>query len=480
MTLSQVENPVPPCDMNQHGSEQPASALLLRISRCLLPTVILLFLVPFVALQFYSVPAVDDFCKATLSFNAVPQPTVLSITWMYYTHWSPRWLTTLLQSFLMSRFDLVRAYPWLLLAVLLANVGAVWYFFRAVFRFTVGSSLLIALVFYSAYVASLTDPEQQILWVTGAIEYNLSFSTLLVLVSALCRPRKQTGYFVLIGLLSIALPAQHEIAGAFLFAILLGGIIISRVQEIPAMQWYLSLFSAFLSQVVVMLSPGNKIRAAQEHRHLWDLAHIPRWAGHSLYHSMGWLAFPSILLAGCCAILVAKRGQGVEVRNALPPAWLGAAGICAMIALCGEMALTEVAMGTWIPSRTIAWFQFMFWLCFVCVVLIGIPELFRVRFSVATRLGVYLLFAVSLLGSANFRAALDDLRGTAQAWHQIDAAQLRRRGGTESFELPARYPKLALRQRIASDSGCWVNQCLANYLHTATVIGKDSSEECPH
>ncbi len=149
------------------------------------------------------------------------------------------------------------------------------------------------------------------------------------------------------------------------------------------------------------------------------------------------------------------------------------------VILC-EYCLVELASGNWSPNRVVAWFAFVFCLLFVCLVLTGIPELARTQFSLATKTGIYILFAVSVLGSTNFRAAVEDLGGTAQAWRRLDASQLRQRGGAVVFELPARYPKLSMHQQVTSDSGCWVNRCLANYLHATSVVGKDSSEECPH
>ncbi len=116
------------CD--QHAVEVPKREWLSLLSRWLLPSLIVLFLVPFFVLFFYAVPALDDFCKATLSFNAVPQKSAFSITWMYYTQWSPRWLTTFIQSIVMSHIDLAKSYGWLLLAVALSNIGALWYFFK--------------------------------------------------------------------------------------------------------------------------------------------------------------------------------------------------------------------------------------------------------------------------------------------------------------------------------------------------------------
>jgi len=450
------------------------------VESLIVPSTLFVFLAPFIILLFYSLPATDDFCKATLSFDTVPQSSVLSVTWMYYTKWSPRWLTTFLQSLVMSHVDLTSHYGWLLLAVIVTNLAALWHFFRTVFHLSRTSALLVAGVFYSAYLASLDNLQLELYWLTGATEYNLPLSTLLVLVSLLYHARHGIWYYIAIALLSIALPAQHEIAGTLLCMISLAGVVVMRVKKLPVRQWYLSFGTAVLSQTVVMLSPGNAIRAAEQHRRLWDIAHIPRWVVHSLYHGLNWLSHPAILVAGFCILLLYQCDQDCNTTKEVPAKWLGIAGVCAMFAVLGEVALVETASHIWIPSRVVAWFEFVFWLLFICVILKGIPEIHGVRFSQQTRIGAFSLLAVVLLGSSNFRAAVEDVRGPAQSWWRINSSHLGQRGGAVEFEGPIRYPKLAMHQNISSDPGCFVNKCMANYLHSKTVVVKNSDEECPH
>jgi hypothetical protein len=466
------------------NDHRPVAALPATAGRMveafLVPCLLVVFLAPFLVLLFYSLPATDDFCKATLAFDTVPQSSVLSVTWAYYTRWSPRWLTTLLQSLVMSRVNLTTHYGWLLLSVIITNLTALWYFFRTFFHLPRTTSLLVAGAFYAAYVASLEDLQLELYWLTGAIEYNLSFSTLLVLVSLLYQARRAVWYYAAVALLSIAVPAQHEIAGTLLCMILLGGVIVMRLKKLPATQWYLSLGMAVLSQAVVMLSPGNAIRAAQEHKHLWDFAHFPRWFAHTFYHGINWFSRPAILVAGFCIFLLCQRDQDSDAAEDLPSKLPGIISVCAMFGLLCEVALVETASGMWIPSRVVAWFEFVFWLLFICLILKGIPEIHRVRFSQSTRIGAFSLFAVTLVGSSNFRGAVEDLRGPAQSWWRMNSSRLQQRGGALEFQDPARYPNLAMHPNLSSDSGCFVNKCMANYLRAKTVVVKDPLEECPH
>jgi hypothetical protein len=150
-----------------------------------------------------------------------------------------------------------------------------------------------------------------------------------------------------------------------------------------------------------------------------------------------------------------------------------------MVFIVSEYCLVEMASGAWSPDRVVAWFSFVFCSFFVCCILTGVPEISKVQFSQATKMGILILWAVTLLGSNNFRAALEDLHGPARVWHHIDAAQLRQRGGNIEFKLPPAYPKLSMQQEVTPDSGCWVNRCLANYLHAQTVVAEQSNEKCP-
>jgi hypothetical protein len=465
-----------------HGILQSTTALTSAMPRflfrLLLPSVLVTFLTPFVILLFYSLPATDDYCKAALSYDAVRQPGVLAITWMYYMKWTPRTLTVLLQSLAMSRVSLITGYGWLLLAVIALNLAALWFFFRTVFRLTRKTSLLAAVTFYAAWVASITQPVEAIYWLTDATEYNLSLSALLVLVSLLYRPRHTTWYFVAVAALSLSIPAMHELAGTFLCIILLAGAAVALWRRVSAPQVYLSLGLAGLSQIIMLLAPGIAVRAAREHRHLWDIAHFPRWTAHAFYHGVNWVGYPAVLLAACCIWLLLQSERRRDAGSP-PPRWFVVAGLCGMFFLLCEVALIETATGTWLPPYVITWFEFVFWLLFVCVVLGSSAEVSQTAFSPSTQVGVFVLLSVLLLGSSNFRAAVQDLRGSARSWWRMDSSRLQQRGTALVFRAPVRYPNLAMHQHLTADPGCWVNRCMATYLGAETVVVRDSTETCP-
>jgi len=461
-----------------HGS--PGSTVLAWLSRIMLPVALGAFLAPFFLLFFYSVPAADDFCNASLSFNMVPQPSVTALTWLYYTRWSPRWLTYFLLGHALSHGDILRTYGWLLLLVALTNLAALWYFCATAFNLPRGKAFLAAAVFYTAWIVALGSPDQQLYWLTNVVVYSFPLSTLLVLLSLLLRPRRTAWYYGVVVLLAIAVPAQQEIAGTFLCLIAFVAAVCWIVRRLPGNHWYLTLLASTISTAVVVLSPGNAIRAAAEHKHLWDIAHFPRWTAHAFYHGLDWLSVPAVLVGALCILMICQSRRDLDVSAGPPPRWVAIAGLAGMLAVLCECAWIEMATSSWLPDRVVMWFQFVFWLLLVCVVAAGAPEIYRVRFSSITRLAVSTLFSATLLTSANFRSAVSDIRGPAQSWWRVEASRLRQRGSSLEYEAPAQYPKLAKPQMLTDDSGCWVNRCLANYLHAPTVLVTHSKEECPH
>lgn len=458
-----------------------AAGLLEKAMKWAVPLGLGLFLAPFWVLLFYSPPATDDFCKATLSFAAVPQPGVLAVTWLYYTKWSPRWLTTLLQSFVMSRVNLASDYGWLLAAVMLATLAALAYFFWAVLGFGRRSAVLAASIFYAAWLAGSIQPATNVYWLTGAMEYQLPLCTSLLLIGVLYRYTGAYWQKILLTLFAVSVPAEHEIGGAFVCAVLIGGCVLQRLQRKPALHWCAAAGAAVASLAVVLLSPGNAVRAAAEHRTLWDSAHAIWWVKHAFfYKGLDWILRPGILMAGCCIAMLARPNQALERR--IPGRRFGLVCVCALGVLLVEFAFLEITTGAELPGRVVGWFQFAFWLLMVCIISTSVPELSHYRVSIGSAVGVGVLLGLALFGSANFRDAIAEIRGPAQLWWHGNMARLSERGTALDFP-DIHYPQigqLTMRQPVTADSGCWVNQCVANYLHARTVVARGSTETCPH
>jgi hypothetical protein len=444
-----------------------AAAWLPGASRLVGACSVLVFAAPFVILLFYAVPALDDFCKASLTYDRIVQHNALTVTKLSYMTWSARWLSLWIQNSVLHHVNLVGAYGWLLLVVVLSNLAALWYFFRVFFRLTSARALLAAGGFYAAWLATISRPAEQFYWLTEAIEYTLPLSALLLLVSLLYRSYRGGWYYGAIAVLSFAIPAQHEVAGSFLCAILLIGVTAARTGRFPARPWLLSLAFAAPSQAIVMLAPGNAARAAHENQPFFDTAHLWHWIATASHDGLLWLAHPQILLLACCLLLLRPSGPLPDVLPA--PRMSAWAGVAVMLAVFGESALIQVASGSVLADRVIGWLEFCLWLSLVCIAWEAAPKIRSSRWLPAANLAAWSLFAVSLFGSLNFRTAVADVRGPAQTYWRQNKARLAQRGGRLAPEGAQEYPQFALPLALSTDSSFWVNQCVANYLDASSV-----------
>jgi len=464
-------------------TNNPLGTLSLLFSRALIPVALLIFAAPFIALLFYATLNTDDFAKATLSLDcATRQPNVLAYAWSYYVSplASGRWATTVVH-YAMSKVDLVTYYGWLLLLFMLTNIAALGYFIENFLRLSRTRALLAAAVFYAAWLASVASPAENVFWLSEAIEYQFTMSTMLILAGLLCKTRHTRFSYFALAVLAIAVPGQHEIAGAFMLVVLLGGAVAARVLKLRAPQWWLGLGLVALSFGAEMLSPAMAVRLSLRPKMPWDFAHVLPYAKRAVDLGINWMMTPTILLcAFCLPLLLAPledSGSGSDYR---PPRWLALAGLGAMCVLLAEFVSAEMNSGyAQLPPRTVGWFQFAFWLLLVCVILVGIPEIPKIKFSPGSRIGISMLLVVSLFGSANFRLAEKDLRGPARPWWAASVDRLRQRGSSLQFEpLPPR-PALFRSTYLATEpdnSRCWVNVCMAVYLGAKTVAVKDPAE----
>jgi hypothetical protein len=443
-------------------------------SGLLIPVTLLVFAAPFIALLFYSSMTVDDFAKATLAFY-IRQPSILSITWLYYTRSSGRWLTTILQCFVMSRADLTVFYGWLLLLIMLSNIAALSYFLVSFLRVSSGQALLAAGVFYAVWLTNVPTPIQGVFWLTVAFEYQLSLTAMLILAGLLCKPRHAAWSYMAIAALAIAIPGQHEIAGLFTFICLLGAVAAVRLQKSEARQWWLALGLTTVSLAVIMLSPGKVLQFAHGHKTPWDVAHILPYAKRAMEHGIDWAMNPAVLLYAFCSSFLLRSEDLADGREYIPPRWLALAGLGAMGALLVEFASAEMTSGYGVfPPRTVGWFQFVFSLLLVGVIVIGVPEISRVSLSPVSRAALSLFLVASLLGFANFRLAEKDLRGPARPYWKSSIARLRQRGDALQFgPLPAR-PALFEEPSLAA-RGATLLFCVAEFI-SEIIRDSDDSE----
>ncbi len=460
-------------------------------SGALIPVALFVFAAPFIGLLFYSSLNVDDFAYATLSScpgyaavsKCVTVSSVLTRAWIEHTEGSGRLLAPLLESLVMSKLNLSFSYGWLLLLVMLTNLAALSYFFMTVLSVPRTRALLAAGVFYATWLASMASPGDNIFWLTGAIEYQLPISSMLVFAGLISKRRHTIFGYIALALLAIAIPTQHEIAGVFLLACLLAGVVSVRVLKLQADRWWLCIGLVVLSLSAIMLSPGMADKMARGHSTGGFVSNFLPHAKRAVGLGVAWTTNPAVLLcAFCIPLLVRPDNDSSADGSAYQPAprWLALAALGAMCVLLGEFASAETTSSSIygpLPARAVGWFQFIFWLLLICVVLIGVPELSQIRFSPSSRIGIFVLLMVSLLASGNFLSAERDLRGPAPDWWRGSVARLKQRGSMLQFEPLPKRPKLFRNTSLSMDSGCWVNESVAFYLGATTVVTTDPGEE---
>jgi len=450
------------------------------VSRTLIPLVLVAFAVPFVALMFCAAPVGDDFPKAAVAppnadgYRCPGHVSSFAVAWAQYANidngrmiqggtGSGRWLSSLLETIVMSKSGLSTSYGWLLLLVMLTNVAALSYFFRSVLRVPRTRALLAASVLYAVWLASLNDLTENVFWLTGALEYQLSISAMLALAGLFCKSRHTVTSYVLLAVLAIAIPAQHEIAGSFLVACLLAGIVAALVLKLPIRPWLLSFGLAALSFAAIMLSPAMISKLGRHSTLLYAFA---------VKGCIHWVLNPPFLLAAICIplLLWTSEDTGSEYQ---PPRWLAVVGIGAICVLLVEYAGLGMVIHR---ARIDGWFQFVFLVLLVSVILVGVPEASKIRISTGTRIAIFLLFGVSLLSSGNFHQAERDVRGPARSWHRSSIARLAERGRSLQCDPLPPKPILFRESGLSKNPGCWVNQCLAAYLGADSVALKGPSE----
>src|SRR5215469_6209870 len=456
-------------------------SLPLSFSRTLIPVALLVFGAPFIGLLFYASMNFDDFAKATLTgqCEATVHRTMMGMAWIVYTSSTGRWVTALLQALVMSRVNLITYYGWLLLMVLLTNIAAVSYFFASFFRVPPRRALLAGAAFYAAWLAGVASPGENVFWLTGAMEYQLPISTLLILGGTLCKSEHTILSYIVLAVLAIAIPGQHEIAGAFLLVCLLAGVAVARVLKLPAGQWWLSLGLVVLSVAAIMFSPAKTYELAHD-KPSWDVVHVLPYAKSAVVYAIDWALHPAVLLCAFCLPVMLWTGEASSATpEFLPPRWLAIAGLGAMGVLLVEFAGAGVTIASsygQVPERAVGWFQFVFWLLLVCVIVTGVPEIAQIRFSPSSRIVMLTLFALSLLGSGNFRRAEKDLRGPARPYWKSSIARLKERGDSLQFEPLPPKPALFRETMLSPDMRCLANRCMAMYLGASTVVVKSPGE----
>ena len=178
-----------------------------------------------VALFWFAQPLADDFARG---YKGRVQGIVPSTVLEYHT-WTGRWAATALNYFLTSSFDLVNAYPVLLLLTpTLLTMGVYAVLHAGQIGGSVRQRLALTACLLALYWAGMPHPGETVYWLTGGSDSLAGLALSLLLIAGLLRHRARNdlvSWAAGAGLCALAILAAgfHELFALLLCVLLAGG-----------------------------------------------------------------------------------------------------------------------------------------------------------------------------------------------------------------------------------------------------------------
>jgi hypothetical protein len=439
------------------------------------------------ALVWFAEPLADDFARG---YKGQVQG-VLASTVLEYEIWTGRWAAVFLNYFLTSSFDLVTAYPYLLLI----NPGMLTLAVYCVLDAgRVGDGVwqragLTASVL-ALYWAGMPHPGETLYWLTGGSDNLTGLVLALFLIAGLLRtlsdstPR-QWVFAGALSVLAVVTVAFHELFGLLLCILLAGAtLVLWRRDDDRWRITALCLIAAFTSFLVVYAAPGNAVRRAGFPDAGDVLVTLRLTLKQGLRSGIEWVLDIRLLSATALFLMLGRDVlPGVSRPRALNRRDVGILASVWIVTLLAGFGAASWAIGMEMPERTrnglyLLFLLGWFWLCVVLLRALGgrQPPLFvATRFMRRIALG---LFAAALLLTGNTWVGVEDLRGAAPNYHRALQARWSALGDAErlgAYEM--RVPPLAIRPRsyiayfeVREDPEYWENWSVAHYFGLSRVM----------
>jgi hypothetical protein len=447
-------------------------------------------------LFFFAQPLADDFSRA---YKGRIQG-VLDATRSEYFNWTGRWAATGLNYLLTSAFDLVRAYPLLLLIapavfaiavyalLLAAGVGA-----------TFRQRLALTAALLAVYWAGMPHPGESVYWLTGNTDNLLGPSVAMLLVAGILsysRGSVAVSALTIVGLCALALVATgfHELYALLLCILLVGGTIVAWANN-DRRRWVCAacLSAAVVGFLIVYLAPGNDVRRAE-----FPLAANLRVAvkltiKQGVSNIATWVLDVRLLSATALALMLVP--QAMAGRPGAPrPTTRGTlvfAGTwaCAMFV---AFAAASWAIGMEMPARTRNGIYLIFLLGWFWLLVILFRQFARSEPPLLTstpllrRLALG-LFVISMLLTGNTWKGIQELPRSAPAYRTavlqrdrtLKAAAARGEQDVIVAPLYVRPQSYITYFDVTDDPEHWENWSVAHYYRVRTVALAPPSEPHP-
>jgi hypothetical protein len=449
--------------------------------------ILLVILLPFIILSYYSHPQADDFSAAATTVRLGYFKAVASV----YNVWNGRWFSTALMQANPMAFGSISSCKLIPVAILVLLFWALFTLIKAVFPQIHHSRerFLCALALLALYLSGMPSIVQGFYWISGAINYQLANALTLFLWALMTKlaeaPANRAGKwgFTAAAILVFAVTGSNETHMAlilFTFAAALAwrSLIKGKMDRLFAGLLVL----AAIASAIVVIAPGNYARMAHDARTATNLAGTLSQSVLVMARLVRDQATnPLFLILTICAIpyfaakLQNSRGPGA----ALSPGVFSGIWICSMLAT----VVPVVRVLGWVPERILNVTSLIFimgWFLIVNEIVrrILLKGSFRLALAPAPRyviaiVIVLVLFALS--GSNNIRAAWGNLLdGTASRYD----AELRRRYD-EIKSCPDKtcvvppltaFPSLLYYEDINTEPDSWLNKPYAEYFGKQAIM----------
>jgi hypothetical protein len=443
------------------------------------------------ALVWYAQPLADDFARG---YKGRVQGVVPSTVLEYHT-WTGRWAATGLNYFLTSSFDLVDAYPVLLLvnpALLTVAVNILLH--AAQIGDGVGQRLVLTACLLALYWAGMPHPGETVYWLTGSSDSLAGLALSLILIAGLLRhpagghlrSLATTGALCVLAVLAAGF---HELFALVLCVLLAGGTLVLWLANDPR-RWPCAccLLAALAGFLIVYAAPGNAVRRA-DFPLAGDLAVTLRLTlKQGLSHAIAWILDLRLLCATVLALMLARRAmtatpqpRGIGRREM---AVLAATWLCALVFAFGAASW---AIGMELPARTRNGIYLIFLLGWFWLLVVLSRHLHAQTPPLLTatplmrRLAAGLFVASMLLtgntweGARNLRRSAPEYRQALRdRWRALEAAAARGERDVLVDPLPGRPGSYISYFEVREDPEHWENWSVAHYFGLRTVALRSS------
>jgi hypothetical protein len=462
-----------------------------RILQCSPIIATVLLFATTIALFFFDSPSTDDFLRGSIKLSDLPGYVLNE----YLTH-SGRWVELTLDVVTFSRNMLPTLYPFYLLALMGAYFASLYFFISRLLgtRVLATQRAAIASVFLVLFITGMNSIGQTIFWASGAVSSVLPVFGMLwllgLLMSPVTKPTSGIRYSILV-FLPLLITGLHEMF-AFILCVTLGmGVVVTVATRHPHRNLWIAAFAgAVTGTAVVVVAPGNYVRAA-------DVTTGLPSASWLKIISYGFRLFLSEVLDHWLLDLKLMATTLIFVLHPairrLRPVWLSALGAYGKFAVLAgwlitttvPLILTQVALRSLfvLPGRTLDGIYLVFLLgWFATVFVFTRPAHTGLQDKLPPGKGIYLfasvVLALSLLAAPNSKLMYHDLRSKAGPWkaalgmrtRAIQAAKAENRLDLDVPSLSPFVPESFFYEDVLANPKDWRNRHVAQYYGFRTIV----------